>query len=186
MRRMPHDPDCTVVFGVVHQRHAIARRAREPGGPRRHDARFAGMAFGRETIAHLATFLGWRAGTPHALTVVMAFKKILCAVDFSDPSRDAMRAAAELARTSQATLALVHVWQPPLWTTDYGIQLPNDALLEASGVEESKLASWRAEAQQLGASEVTSKLARGVPCPDTPPRTLARPLLPTLSRRSQS
>jgi nucleotide-binding universal stress UspA family protein len=93
----------------------------------------------------------------------MAFKKILCAVDFSDPSREAMRAAAELARTSQATLALVHVWQPPLWTTDYGIQLPNDALLEASGVEESKLAAWRAEAQQLGASEITAKLARGVP-----------------------
>lgn len=93
----------------------------------------------------------------------MTFKKILCAVDFSDPSRDALRAAAELARTSRATLVLVHVWQAPLWTTDYGIQLPNDALLEAQGVEESKLASWRAEAQQLGAPEVASKLARGVP-----------------------
>jgi universal stress protein A len=93
----------------------------------------------------------------------MTFKKILCAIDFSEPSRNALRAAAELARTSQATLVLVHVWQAPLWTTDYGIQLPSDALLEARGAEEAKLASWRAEAQQLGAPEVTSKLARGVP-----------------------
>lgn len=93
----------------------------------------------------------------------MTFKKILCAVDFSDPSRNAMRAAAELARSAQATLVLMHVWQPPLWTTDYGIELPNDALQEARGVEESTLAAWRAEARQLGVGEVTTKLVRGVP-----------------------
>lgn len=93
----------------------------------------------------------------------MTFQKILCAVDFSDPSRDALRAAAELARSSQATLILVYVWQPPVWMTDYGIQLPSDALLEARGSEEAKLASWRTEALQLGARDVTTKLARGVP-----------------------
>jgi nucleotide-binding universal stress UspA family protein len=93
----------------------------------------------------------------------MTFKKILCAVDFSDPSRDALRAAADLARTAGVPLVLIHVWQPPLWTTDYGIQLPNDALLEARGVEESKLASWQAEAHQLGAHDVTTRLVRGVP-----------------------
>jgi universal stress protein A len=91
------------------------------------------------------------------------FKKILCAVDFSDPSREALRAAAELARTSQATLILIHVWQAPLWMTDYGIQLPSDALLEARGAEESKLASWKAEAHELGAGDVTTRLVRGVP-----------------------
>jgi universal stress protein A len=93
----------------------------------------------------------------------MTFKKILCAIDFSEPSRIALHAAAELARTSQATLVLVHVWQAPLWTADYGIQVPSDALVEARGAEEAELASWRAEAQQLGAVEVTTKLARGVP-----------------------
>jgi nucleotide-binding universal stress UspA family protein len=93
----------------------------------------------------------------------MTFKKILCAVDFSEPSRAALRAAAELARTSQATLVLVHVWQAPMWATDYGIHLPNDALQEARSSEEANLASWRAEAQQLGATEVQARLARGVP-----------------------
>src|ERR1041384_601263 len=91
------------------------------------------------------------------------FKKILCAVDFSAPSREALRAAAELARTSQATLILVHVWKAPLWTTDYGIQLPSDALLEARGTEESQLAAWKAEAHQLGAGDVATRLVRGVP-----------------------
>src|SRR5690242_13875739 len=93
----------------------------------------------------------------------MTLKKILCAVDFSDPSPEALRAAAELERTSQATLILLHAWQPPLWTTDHGIQLPSDALLEARGAEESQLASWRAEAQQLAARDVTTRLVRGVP-----------------------
>jgi nucleotide-binding universal stress UspA family protein len=93
----------------------------------------------------------------------MTFKKILCAVDFSDPSRDALRAAADLARTAGVPLVLIHVWQPPLWTTDYGIQLPNDALLETRHTEESKLASWQAEAHQLGARDVTTRLVRGVP-----------------------
>jgi len=102
-------------------------------------------------------------GTFHASVVDMTFKKILCAVDFSDSSREALRAAAELARTSQATLVLVHVWQAPLWATDYGMHLPNDALLKVQATEESKLASWRSEAQQLGAPEVVSKLLRGIP-----------------------
>lgn len=93
----------------------------------------------------------------------MTFQKILCAVDFSDPSREALRAAAGIARSSHATMVLVHVWQPPLWTTEYGIQLPNDALLEARSSEQSQLAAWQAEAHQLGAPDVVTKLARGVP-----------------------
>lgn len=93
----------------------------------------------------------------------MTFQKILCAVDFSDASRVALRAAAELARASQGTLLLLHVWQPPMWTTDYGIHLPSDALLEARRAEESQFAAWQAEARQLGAPEVVTRLARGVP-----------------------
>jgi nucleotide-binding universal stress UspA family protein len=93
----------------------------------------------------------------------MTFKKILCPVDFSDNSLAAMRAAAELARSSQATLVLVHVWQPLTWMTDYGMQWPNDALVEAQKLEEGKLAEVKAEARRLGASEVSSRLGRGEP-----------------------
>src|SRR6188474_853808 len=92
----------------------------------------------------------------------MTLKKILCAVDFSDASHDALRDAAELARTSQALLVILHVWQPPQWMTYAGIELPTDAQLEARAGEEAKLASWRSDAQQLCA-DARTKLARGVP-----------------------
>jgi nucleotide-binding universal stress UspA family protein len=93
----------------------------------------------------------------------MTFQKILCAVDFSDGARQALGVAAELARSSKVPLVLVHVWQPSMWMTDYGIQIPNDVLLEAQKVEDGKLAAWRADAQRMGAPEVVTRLIRGEP-----------------------
>ncbi|HET7506132.1 MAG TPA: universal stress protein [Kofleriaceae bacterium] len=93
----------------------------------------------------------------------MTFKKILCPVDFSEGAREAMRVAAELARSSQAPLALLYVWQAPLWATDYGMRWPNEALLEAQAVEDKKLAAFRAEALERGAPTVSAKLVRGTP-----------------------
>ncbi len=93
----------------------------------------------------------------------MTFKKILCPVDFSEDSQQAMQVAVELARGSQATLVLLYVWQPQQWMTDYGMQWPNDVLLEAQALEEGKLATYRVDAQRLGAPEVVTRLGRGEP-----------------------
>ena len=93
----------------------------------------------------------------------MTFKKILCPVDFSEDSQKAVQVAAELARGSQAMLVLVYVWQPQMWMTDYGMQWPNDALLEAQAIEEGKLGTCRVDAHRLGAAEVATKLLRGEP-----------------------
>lgn len=93
----------------------------------------------------------------------MTFKKILCPVDFSEDSQQAMQVAVELARGSQATLVLLYVWQPQQWMTDYGMQWPNDVLLEAQALEEGKLATYRVDAQRLGAPEVVTRLVRGEP-----------------------
>jgi nucleotide-binding universal stress UspA family protein len=94
----------------------------------------------------------------------MTVSKILCPVDFSDGARAAMRVAAELARSPGVTLVLVHVWQPQAWMTDYfGIQLSSQALVEAETAEAQKLAAWKADAQKLGAQEVTTELRRGTP-----------------------
>jgi len=41
----------------------------------------------------------------------MPFRKILCPVDFSEPSREALRTAARLAVEGGAELTLVHVWR---------------------------------------------------------------------------
>jgi nucleotide-binding universal stress UspA family protein len=93
----------------------------------------------------------------------MTFKKILCPVDFSEDSQQAMQVAAGLARSSQATLVLLYVWQPQQWMTDYGMQWPNEVLLEAQAIEEGKLATNRVDAQRLGAPEVVTRLLRGEP-----------------------
>ncbi len=93
----------------------------------------------------------------------MTFKKILCPVDFSEDSQQAMQVTAELARGSQATLVLLYVWQAKQWMTDYGMQWPNEVLLEAQATEEGKLATYRVDAQRLGAAEVATRLARGEP-----------------------
>jgi nucleotide-binding universal stress UspA family protein len=93
----------------------------------------------------------------------MTFKKILCPIDFSEDSQQAMQVAAELARGSQATLVLLYVWQPKQWMTDYGMQWPNEVLLEAQATEEGKLAAYRVDAQRLGAPEVAARLLRGEP-----------------------
>jgi universal stress protein A len=93
----------------------------------------------------------------------MTFKKILCPIDFSEDSQQAMRVAAEIARNSQAMLVLLYVWQPQQWMTDYGMQWSNEVLLEAQALEEGKLATYRLDAQQLGAPEVATRLVRGEP-----------------------
>ncbi|TMQ19289.1 MAG: universal stress protein [Deltaproteobacteria bacterium] len=93
----------------------------------------------------------------------MTFQKILCPIDFSEDSQQALQVAAETARASRAMLVLLYVWQPQQWMTDYGMQWPNEVLLEAQALEEGKLATYRTDAQRLGAPEVVTKLLRGEP-----------------------
>ncbi len=91
------------------------------------------------------------------------YKRILCAVDFSDDAREAMHVAAELARQSQAVLVLVHVWQPPLWLTTAEYQLPGHVVQETVDLAERTLEAWKADARALGASEVIAKFLTGAP-----------------------
>jgi len=102
-------------------------------------------------------------GTTHALQVAMVLKKILCPVDFSDSSREAMHVAVELARKSQAALVLVHVWETPMWSTGYEKQLPSEAMAELLAGEETTLTAWKLEASKLGVGEVAIKFLEGAP-----------------------
>lgn len=91
----------------------------------------------------------------------MRFKKILVAVDFSPPSREAMRTAAALAAESDAQLTIAHFWQVPM----LGAELPVQAhYLEAVRADaEQQLAAWKAEAMQLANKPVASVFELGVP-----------------------
>lgn len=74
----------------------------------------------------------------------MAFTRILCATDFSECARDALRVAAELARKSQATLVLLHVAE------------------RETHEARAELADWKKEARLRGAAEIVTKLEIGV------------------------
>ena len=92
----------------------------------------------------------------------MAFKKILCPVDFSDWSREAMRVAIELAEPSGAPVTLVHVWQLPVYA--FGdVPLPGSLSREVADQAARRLAAWKQEAEGLGPVKVSSRLLEGVP-----------------------
>jgi universal stress protein A len=92
----------------------------------------------------------------------MSFKKILCAIDFSECSYAAMGTSAQLAAESGATLTLVHVWQPPIRTRNSAALLADD--LHAEFVAECDKALEKAKAQVVaqGAPKVETKLLAGV------------------------
>lgn len=93
----------------------------------------------------------------------MEGRLILCAVDFSEFARDALRAAVELARERKVVLLLVHVEQPPLWMHEPPVHLPGDVRAESLVAAERELASWKREAELQGVAEVATRLARGTP-----------------------
>jgi universal stress protein A len=103
-----------------------------------------------------------------------AWSRILCAVDFSQPSRLAMETAADLARRYEAQLTLLHV-------NDVGVKhgevlLAPPELFEAeSRHEERQLEQWRIEAQHLTAKPVQALLLRGDPADVIARNALERP-----------
>jgi len=91
----------------------------------------------------------------------MEIKKVLCAVDFSEGAREALRVASELARKWQAVLVLAHVVEQPLWVREPYLHLPGDQRRELIAAAEAELTAWRDEARRLGAPEVVTKMPSG-------------------------
>lgn len=80
------------------------------------------------------------------------WKKICCAVDFSEPSRVALHDAAELARRLGAALTLVHVFEPPPPAGTDLVPADRGAAALAASETEAMLDAWRGEAERrLGA-----------------------------------
>ncbi len=91
----------------------------------------------------------------------MGFRKIVCPIDFSACSREALRVTVELARDWSAALVLAHVWEPPWWSTGEVMVAP-EAIQGVVDAEEAELERWKAEAKQLGAREVDARFLTGV------------------------
>ena len=95
-----------------------------------------------------------------------AWNEILCAVDFSEPSRLAMLEACDVARRCGARLTLVNVFEPPT-----GPAVASDLIAPASpGLVEAvteelsrKLDGWRVEAERRTEAKVAARVLPGEP-----------------------
>jgi nucleotide-binding universal stress UspA family protein len=90
-----------------------------------------------------------------------AWKKLCCAIDFSDASRAAMRQAAALARRLDAELDLLHVHVPqPVAPPD--LVTPALDFAEIASAElKGAMAAWQEEAERIAGRAVRSTVLPG-------------------------
>lgn len=93
----------------------------------------------------------------------MTFRKILCPVDFSLGSQQAMLLAVRLANESEAELVLAHVWYMPPLAYAEDPPFPPDTIQAMVDDERRGLEAAAAEASRLGARRVTTRFLTGVP-----------------------
>ena len=95
------------------------------------------------------------------------WKRICCAVDFSDESRFAMEEATELASRSKGDLAVIHVaGERPL----YHVRLPYRSELSPTrtGDVARQLEEWRNAAERIAETHVFASLLSGTPVGELP------------------
>jgi universal stress protein A len=91
------------------------------------------------------------------------WKKIVCAVDFSEPSRLAMVEAVDLARRHEAELTLVHVFDAAKVAAAELGMAPLDLFTKATPELEGKLAAWRQDAETALGRPASAALLIGDP-----------------------
>ncbi len=90
------------------------------------------------------------------------WKKICCAVDFSEPSRLALNEAADLARRFRADLTVIHAHEDPRLASAT-LDSPPKAFERAAAELAPKLAAWRSEAELAATLPVRSAMLVGAP-----------------------
>jgi len=94
----------------------------------------------------------------------LEWKKILCPVDFSPASREALRAAAEVARRFAGEVTVFHAYPLPGYTLPEGTILPSPRMLqELSDQTDRLLEEWRKLALEMGAPVASTAKAIGDP-----------------------
>jgi nucleotide-binding universal stress UspA family protein len=89
------------------------------------------------------------------------WNKILCAVDFSPGSREALRVAAKEAATDGAELIVVHAWTPPVVYMGELVGLPASIIADMCSAAERELAAWKTEVEGYEKIRVQAVLLTG-------------------------
>ena len=96
--------------------------------------------------------------------MAITWKKICCPVDFSEPARAALKAAADLAVTFGAELTLFHAYQLPGYTLPEGSVVASPKMLQdLADQAEAHLSQWKRLAEGMGAPRVSTAKAVGEP-----------------------
>jgi universal stress protein A len=91
-------------------------------------------------------------------------KSVLCPIDFSDPSREAVHFAADLAVQFQATLTLLNVYQIPGYALPEGVVVATpEVLTELVDGIDKELGRWADEARARGVHDVRTQTEMGTP-----------------------
>ncbi|HEU0035604.1 MAG TPA: universal stress protein [Kofleriaceae bacterium] len=93
----------------------------------------------------------------------MSFHKILCPIDFSPGSDQALRIAARLAKESSAELVIVHAWHIPPIAFGSEFTFPTDVIQQLIDDANAGLEQAKGRMRELGITHVSSKLLTGVP-----------------------
>jgi len=94
----------------------------------------------------------------------LEWKRILCPVDFSSASRDALQVAADLAKRFGGDVTLFHAYPLPGYTLPEGTVLPSSRMLQDLADQTDRLLEeWRKMALEFGAPSAASSKSVGDP-----------------------
>jgi nucleotide-binding universal stress UspA family protein len=97
------------------------------------------------------------------MTACMTFQKLLCPLDFSAGSQQAMSVAVRLACEGDAELVLLHAWHVPVAAFPMELPFPPPSLQYLIDEARRGLDAAVHDAMALGAKRVSSRLVNGVP-----------------------
>lgn len=104
-------------------------------------------------------------------------KTILAPIDFSSASDHVVKSAADLARVHSGRVVLLHVVQPPVITSDYGVGLENVQEIVQSTEKASQVRLKRLQARLT---------RRGVPCEFVQQTGAAVPIILEQARKTRA
>jgi acetoin utilization protein AcuB len=120
--------------------------------------RLAGVFTTTDALRALAS-----ASPPDIRVPALRLKKILCPIDFSPGSREAVALAIDLARASGGSVTLFHAFEQPIGGLAEAVVVESETLAQIDKRVEAELHAWKAEHETRGGPPIASAKGIGQP-----------------------